>query len=214
MLGLPHEAGRTSPLHVLALGAHSDDIEIGAGGTLLRLLAERPRATVSWVVLSGAPDRADEARASAAAVLGDAASTVRTEAFADGRFPYAGEALKTYFQDSLQGLDPDLILTHRADDAHQDHRLVSDLTRQTFRGGRIAAYEIPKWDGDLGRPNAYVALDDETLARKLAVLHDHFPSQASKPWFEAETFRGLARLRGVEAGVRYAEAFHCQKLVW
>ena len=106
------------------------------------------------------------------------------------------------------------MLTHRRDDAHQDHRVVADLAWQTFRGATIAAYEIPKWDGDLDRPNAYVALDSATLERKLAILADHFPSQRSKGWYDEETFRGLARIRGVEAGAGYAEAFHCAKLVW
>ena len=213
MLGLPHEAGRTVPLHVLALGAHSDDVEIGAAGTLHRLVRERPRSRVTVVVLSGSPDRAREARASADALLGDRAS-VLTETFRDGHFPHDGEALKGYFRDRLQPLQPDLVLTHRSDDAHQDHRAVGELAWQTFRGARIAAYEIPKWEGDLGRPNAYVQLDAGDVEGKLAVLRDHFPSQAGKPWYDEETFRSLLRLRGVECGARYAEAFHCPKLVW
>lgn len=213
MFGLSPEAGRTAPLHVLALGAHSDDIEIGAGGTLLRLLAERPSTVVTWVVLSGSPARAGEARASAAAFLGDCDATVRTESFRDGFFPY-DETLKVFFRDQLQPLAPDLVVSHRRADAHQDHRTVAELTWQTFRGGRIAAYEIPKWDGDLERPNAYISLDATIAERKLAILDRHFASQRSKAWFDTETFRGLLRLRGVEAGVRYAEAFTCSKLVW
>ena len=213
MFGLPHDAGRSAPLHVLALGSHSDDIEIGAGGTLLRLLAERPSTTVSWVVLSGTSDRAGEASASASEFLGSVRATVRTETFRDGFFPH-DENLKEFFQDVLHPLKPDLVLTHRRADAHQDHRTVAELTWQTFRGARIAAYEVPKWDGDLGQPNAYIALDAVTVDRKLRCLMEHFPSQASKPWFDAETFRGLMRLRGVEAGVPYAEGFTCSKLVW
>ena len=213
MFGVPPDAGRTAPLHVLALGAHSDDIEIGAGGTLRRLLAERPQTTVSWVVLSGSPARAAEATASAADLLGDASATVYTESFRDGFFPHDPD-LKAYFRDTLQPLRPDLVLTHRQEDAHQDHRVVAELAWQTFRGARIAAYEIPKWDGDLGQPNAYIALDAEVVERKVSGLLTHFPSQAEKPWFDAETFRGLMRLRGVEAGVSYAEAFTCSKLVW
>jgi len=213
MFGLPPDAGRTAPLHVLALGAHSDDIEIGAGGTLQRLLAERPQTTVSWVVLSGSPARAGEARASAADLLGAAEAAVRTETFRDGFFPHE-VTLKDFFRDVLQPLQPDLVLTHRLADVHQDHRTVAELAWQTFRGARIAAYEIPKWEGDLGQPNAYVALDAELVERKVAGLLEHFPSQAGKPWFDAATFRGLMRLRGVEAGVPYAEAFTCSKLVW
>ncbi|GAB5535124.1 MAG: PIG-L family deacetylase [Rubricoccaceae bacterium] len=213
MFGLPPDAGLTAPLHVLALGAHSDDIEIGAGGTLLRLLGERPQMTVSWVVLSGSPARAAEARASAAEFLSTADATVRTESFRDGFFPRDAD-LKGFFRDVLQPLHPDLVLTHRLQDAHQDHRTVAELTWQTFRGARIAAYEIPKWEGDLGQPNAYIALDAELVERKVACLSTHFSSQAGKPWFDGETFRGLMRLRGVEAGVPYAEAFTCSKLVW
>ena len=213
MFGLPPDAGRTAPLHILALGAHSDDIEIGAGGTLLRLLAERPQAVVSWVVLSGSPARAGEARASATDLLGRATATVRTESFRDGFFPHESD-LKVFFREVLQPLAPDLVLTHRLRDAHQDHRTIAELTWQTFRGARIAAYEIPKWEGDLGQPNAYVALDADVVERKVASLLEHFPSQANKPWFDGDTFRGLMRVRGVEAGVPYAEAFTCSKLVW
>ncbi|MEO0558325.1 MAG: PIG-L family deacetylase [Bacteroidota bacterium] len=213
MFGLPPDAGRTAPLHVLALGAHSDDIEIGAGGTLRRLLGERPQTRVSWVVLSGSPARAGEARASAAAILDGTDATVRTESFRDGFFPHQQD-LKAFFREVLQPLQPDLVLTHRRADAHQDHRTVAELTWQTFRGARIAAYEIPKWDGDLGLPNAYITLDAEVVERKIGGLLEHFPSQADKPWFDADTFQGLMRVRGVEAGVRYAEAFTCSKLVW
>ena len=213
MFGLPHAAGRTEPLHVLALGAHSDDVEIGAGGTLHRLVAERPEARVTVVVLSGAPTRALEARSSAQALLGHRV-TVRTETFRDGLFPHDGEAIKRLFRDDLQPLQPDLVFAHRLDDAHQDHRTVGELAWQTFRGARIAAYEIPKWEGDLGRPNAYVRLDEASVGRKLEVLNQHFPSQADKPWYDDETFRSVLRLRGVECGARYAEAFYCDKLVW
>ena len=213
MFGLSPDAGRTAPLHVLALGAHSDDIEIGAGGTMLRLLAERPQTIVSWVVLSGSPARAGEAKACARDLLGTTEATVRTESFRDGFFPHEPD-LKSFFREVLQPLRPDLVLTHRLADAHQDHRAVAELTWQTFRGARIAAYEIPKWEGDLGQPNAYIALDQATVDRKVGLLQTHFPSQADKPWFDAETFRGLMRLRGVEAGVPYAEAFTCSKLVW
>lgn len=213
MFGLSPDAGRTTQLHVLALGAHSDDIEIGAGGTLLRLTRERPQTRVTWVVLSGSPARAEEARKSAEDLLGRAEVTIRTETFRDGFFPHE-VGLKPFFGDVLQPVQPDLVFTHRLMDAHQDHRTVAELTWQTFRSARIAEYEIPKWEGDLGHPNAYVALDTETVDQKVACLTTHFPSQAEKAWFDAETFRGMMRVRGVEAGVPYAEAFTCSKLVW
>ncbi|MEM1116708.1 MAG: PIG-L family deacetylase [Bacteroidota bacterium] len=203
------------PLRLVAMGAHADDLEIGAGGTLLRLLAERPHTEVVWAVFSASEARAAEARAAADALLADAASArVHVASFRDGFFPTEAEAIKRFAQRELEAVRPHLVLTHRLDDAHQDHRVVAELAWQTFRDATVAAYEIPKWDGDLGPPNAYVVLDDETLARKVELLCQHFPSQHGKAWYDAETFRGLARIRGVEAGARYAEAFHCRKLVW
>jgi LmbE family N-acetylglucosaminyl deacetylase len=216
MLGLTHEIGRSAdaPLRVLVVGAHADDIEIGAGGTLFRLLAERPHTHVDWVVLSGTPERQEEAHVSAEAFLAGVDHAVHLEAFPDGRFALIGTALKDYFASRLQPLRPDLVLTHRRQDAHQDHRAVADLSWQTFRGATLAAYEIPKWEGDLVSPNGYVRLDDDLVQRKVDLLMALFPSQAGKPWFDPELFRGLMRLRGAEAGVRYAEAFTCEKLVW
>ena len=222
MFDLPPDLGRTAaaPLRLVCLGAHADDLEIGAGGTVLRLLAERPHTHVTWAVATGGADRTPvdrgaEARAAAAALLGGAASaTVEVGAFRDGYLHTQAAELKGWAHERLQGARPALVLTHRTDDAHQDHRALGALAWQTFRGATVAAFEVPKWDGDLDRPNAYVALDAETLGRKLAVLREHFPSQRAKPWFDDETFRGLARVRGVEAGVRYAEAFYVRKLVW
>ena len=223
MFALPDALGHdpARPLRLVCLGAHADDIEIGAGGTVLRLLAERPHTHVCWVVLSGGGTaREAEAYASARAFLADAArADVRVDVLRDGLFPQDAEALRAALRAVREAGPADLVLTHRLDDAHQDHRATAEATWQTFRGdaaGRptIAAYEIPKWDGDLGRPNAYVALADTTAARKVTLLGEHFPSQAAKPWFDAETFSALLRLRGVEAGTRWAEAFACQKLVW
>ena len=214
MFGLDPGVGRDRPLRLLCLGAHADDVEIGAGGTVLRLLAERS-VEVTSVVYSGSPERSAEARAAASALFAGAASaTVLTPGFRDGYLPTALAEVKAWTQETLGGLDPDLVLTHRRLDAHQDHRVVAGLAWQTWRRSVIAEYEIPKWDADLDRPSAYVRLDEPTLDRKLAALAEHFPSQHAKPWYDAETFRGLARLRGVEAGCRYAEAFHCSKLVW
>ena len=219
MFALPDALGHDSarPLRLVCLGAHADDIEIGAGGTVLRLLAERPHVHVRWTVLSGGgTPREAEAHASAEAFLvGTADAQVEVHALRDGLFPQDAEALRAILRDLRDAEMPDLVLTHRMRDAHQDHRAVAQATWQTFRGGpTLAAYEIPKWDGDLGRPNAYVALSGAQAVRKADLLAEHFPSQAGKPWFDAETFRGLMRLRGVEAATRWAEAFECDKLVW
>jgi len=203
-------------LSVLCLGAHSDDIEIGAGATLLSLMERGVRLEVHWCVLSAAAEREKEARASAAAFLTQAAGAqVETMSFQDGFFPEQGEAIKSWFE-SLKGRgNPDLILTHRRDDAHQDHRQVCRLTWNTFRDHSILEYEIPKWDGDLGQPNVYVPVSARALDHKIDLLMAHFGTQRSKQWFDAETFRGLARLRGMEcrAPERYAEAFFGRKLL-
>jgi LmbE family N-acetylglucosaminyl deacetylase len=203
-------------LSVLCLGAHSDDIEIGAGATLLSLLDRGVRLDVHWCVLSGAGERELEARASAADFLSLAASaTVEVMSFQDGLFPEQGAQIKSWFEALKQRANPDIILTHRRDDAHQDHRQVSRLAWNTFRDHCILEYEIPKWDGDLGQPNFYVPVSARALQRKIDLLISHFGSQRSKQWFDAETFLGLARLRGVEcrAPERYAEAFFARKLM-
>jgi LmbE family N-acetylglucosaminyl deacetylase len=216
MLSLPLHLGTSEPLRVLAIGAHADDVEIGAGGTVMRLLAERPAAHVKWVVASGAgTPREDEARASACELLAGAGEAcVSVWDFRDGFLPFAA-GVKERFEDELKDFHPHLILTHGRDDRHQDHRLLSDLTWNTFRNGAlIAEYEVPKWDGDLGQPNAFVRLDDRTVDRKVALLERHFRSQAGRPWFGGDTFRALARLRGVECGAPWAEAFECRKVIW
>lgn len=202
-----------APLKVLCIGAHSDDIEIGAGGTILTWLARTDKADVLWCALSGDGARAEEARKSAEDFLhGAGRADIVLGAFRDSYFPYEGAEVKAFVQALRERMAaPDIVLTHRHDDAHQDHRLVSELTWNTFRDSLILEYEIPKWDGDLGRPNAYVALTDEALARKIALLDAHFGTQRSKAWFDEETFRGLARLRGVECRARYAEAFYLRK---
>jgi len=203
-------------LTVLCLGAHSDDIEIGAGGTLLSLLERGIRLDVHWCVLSGGAEREREARASAADFLLAAQSTqVEVMPFEDGFFPEQGKAIKSWFEDLKKRVDPDLIFTHRREDAHQDHRQVSRLTWNTFRDHCILEYEIPKWDGDMGQPNFYVPISAKALTRKIDLLISHFGTQRSKGWFDRETFLGLARLRGMEcrAPERYAEAFFGRKLV-
>jgi LmbE family N-acetylglucosaminyl deacetylase len=202
-------------LSVLCLGAHSDDIEIGAGATLLSLLGRGVRLDVHWCVLSAAGERESEARASATDFLSEAArAQIEILGFRDGLFPEQGEQIKSWFE-SLKGrVEPDLILTHREDDAHQDHRRVSHLTWNTFRDHCILEYEIPKWDGDMARPNLYAPVSARALQRKIDLLISHFGSQRSKQWFDPEIFRGLARLRGMEcrAPEKYAEAFVAKKL--
>jgi LmbE family N-acetylglucosaminyl deacetylase len=202
-------------LSVLCLGAHSDDIEIGAGATLLSLAERRVRLDVHWCVLSGIGEREREAQASAADFLSEAASAkIEVMSFRDGFFPEQGEQIKSWFEALKQRVDPDLILTHSRDDAHQDHRQVSRLAWNTFRDHLILEYEVPKWDGDMGRPNFYVQVSAAALRRKIDLLISHFGSQRAKQWFDAETFLGLARLRGMEcrAPERYAEAFIARKL--
>ncbi len=208
--------GAGQPLNILALGAHSDDIEIGCGGSLLRLLAEHPHSTVHWVVLSGSEARAEEARASANDLLG--AGTQRAivcGGFRDGFFPYQGAEIKDFFEGIKRDFAPDLIFTHRRDDAHQDHRLIAELTWNTFRDHPIFEYEIPKYDGDLGKPNVFIRLSEETCQRKVALLMRHFATQRNKHWFTDDLFLGLLRLRGMEANspTAYAEGFYCRKVV-
>lgn len=202
-------------LSVLCLGAHSDDIEIGLGATLLSMMERGVRLDVQWCVLSGAGVREREARASAESFLSQAASRqIEVMAFRDGFFPEESEAIKMWFEALKERAHPDLIFTHRRDDAHQDHRQVCQLTWNTFRDHCILEYEIPKWDGDVGQPNAYVAVSESAIRRKADLLISHFGSQRSKSWFDSETFLGLARLRGMEcrAPDRYAEAFFARKL--
>ncbi|MGD9979760.1 MAG: PIG-L deacetylase family protein [Hyphomonadaceae bacterium] len=201
-------------LRVLALGAHADDIEIGAGGTILSWIASGAEVSVDWCVLSAPGERAGEARASAMEFLAGAAqSDIHLGQFRDGYFPAERTAVKDWVEGLKRLEKPDVVLCHQRDDAHQDHRLVCELAWNTFRDHLILEYEIPKWDGDLGQPNTYVELNEEILAKKIALLHKHFGTQRSKAWFDDETFRGLARLRGVECRVRYAEAFFARKLL-
>ncbi len=202
-------------ISVLCLGAHPDDIEIGAGATLLTLLERGIRLDVHWCVLSGDGVRDGEAKRSASDFLANAATAqVDVMTFRDGFFPEQGDAIKRWFESLKQQIDPDVILTHRRDDAHQDHQTVNRLTWNTFRDHQILEYEIPKWDGDIGQPNVYVPISAAALTRKIELLMAHFGSQRSKQWFDEETFRGLARIRGMEcrAPERYAEAFVGRKL--
>lgn len=204
-------------LSVLCLGAHSDDIEIGAGGTILSLLAKGALLDVHWCVLSAGNERAEEARRSAEAFLAGATSySIELGAFQDSYFPSQSREIKSWLLALRDKIAPDVIFTHSREDAHQDHREINALTSNVFRDHFIMEYEIPKWDGDLATRNTYVPLSEEALNRKVVLLLQHFASQRSKDWFDAETFRGLARLRGMEcrAPARFAEAFTVRKLLF
>jgi LmbE family N-acetylglucosaminyl deacetylase len=196
-------------LRVLAIGSHADDIEIGCGGTLLRLTQTVEALELHWVVLSAADERADEARASAAAFGAEA----DVQGFRDAFFRY-GPEVKEYFEGLKARLEPDLILTHHGGDRHQDHRLVAELTWNTFRDHLILEYEIPKYDGDLGAPNVFFDLDEEVARRKVELLLESFPSQRGKRWFTEDLFLGLMRIRGMECNSPsgLAEAFYARKL--
>jgi LmbE family N-acetylglucosaminyl deacetylase len=200
---------------VLALGSHSDDIEIGCGATLLALTRTRPEIEVTWVVLGAQGEREREARASAEAFLGAATrSEVIVHGFRDGFFPYVGGDVKDVFEDLKSRLEPDLILTHARHDLHQDHRLVCELTWNTWRDHLILEYEIPKYDGDLGTPNVFVPVSEEVARKKVRLVLDAFESQLAKHWFDEQLFLGLMRVRGMEgrSPSGYAEAFTCRKL--
>ena len=202
------------PLRILCFGAHCDDIEIGAGGTLLRLLAERPGSDVHWVVMSSNPERERETRASAVDFLAAAGqSRVTIQTFRESFLPYRGEEVKDFFEQVKAQAPPDLVLTHHRHDEHQDHRLVAQLTWNTFRDHLILEYEIPKYEGDLGHPNLFVPLPAALAQRKVELILKNYPSQAGRSWFRRETFDAVMALRGVECNAPegWAEAFHCRK---
>jgi len=201
------------PLRVLCIGAHSDDIEIGCGGTLMTLM-RREGLHIDWVVCSGSEKRQEEACHSAADFLGDTAHTQHFGTFRDGFFPYQGGEVKDFFESLKASIEPDVIFVHDRNDLHQDHRLLAELARNTWSDHLILKYEIVKYDGDLGQPHAYVALERDVVDRKIAHLMKHFGSQRSKQWFDEETFRGLMRIRGVECNSPsgYAEAFYARKM--
>ena len=201
-------------LTVLCLGAHSDDIEIGCGGTLLHLRKLYPRLKFHWVVFTAAGLRHDEASKAAGLFTGDCEKVLYLKEFRDGFLPYQGAQVKEFFEELKGLLNPDVIFTQWGNDAHQDHRLLSELTWNTFRNHLILEYEIPKYDGDLGRPNFFVPLETSLVDQKIDHLHSAFGSQRSKRWFDRDTFRGLMRLRGMECNSPsgFAEAFHARKI--
>ncbi len=203
-------------LRLLCIGAHADDIEIGAGGTILRLVAEGRVASVDWLVLAGHGVRADEARAGAEAFLAGAGpATIEIGQARDGYFPAEFASIKDRFEALKARVEPDLVLTHRRDDLHQDHRVTGELTWNTFRHHLVLEYEIPKYDADLAAPNVLVELPAAVLERKIELITGTYRSQSDRTWFTPDTFRGLARLRGIEAasGTGFAEGFFGRKVV-
>jgi len=203
-----------SALQILCLGAHSDDIEIGCGGTILQLLSASADVEVVWVVFSSGREREREAWESAELFLKQAGRRkVLVKNFRDGFFPYEGAKIKEFFEELKQQTNPDLVFTHYRQDRHQDHRTISDLTWNTWRQHLVLEYEIPKYDGDLGSPNCFVALPGEICKRKIKHICDVFQTQSNKPWLTEDTFLAMLRLRGVECAApeKYAEAFYCRK---
>ncbi len=216
MLAATLGATQGAPLTILCLGAHSDDIEIGCGGSLLRLLGERPGSTVHWVVFSAQGEREQEARQSAQAFLAKAGEIrIMLKSFRESYFPYVATEIKDFFEELKQSLQPGLVFCHRRVDDHQDHRTIAQLTWNTFRNHLILEYEIPKYEGDLTTPNLYVPLSTATAQQKVELILQHFRSQAKRSWFRAETFQAVMALRGVECNAKdgWAEGFHARKVV-
>jgi len=215
MIRLALEKNGRTPYRILCLGAHADDIEIGCGGAILEFLLRRRNVEFHWVVFSAENDREREARSSAELFLkGAAKKQVSILGFRNGFFPSQAGEIKEFFEDLKDRLSPDLILTHMRNDLHQDHRVINELTWNTWRNHLILEYEIPKYDGDLGSPNLFVPFGRKTCERKVAYLLRCFKTQRDKHWFTKDTFLGLMRIRGIEANSpgRYAEAFYARKL--
>ena len=215
MMRLNLERAAAGPLKVLCLGCHSDDIEIGCGGTILRLAEDYPGCEFHWVVFSAIGEREGEARRAAELFAGGAGlKGPILKTFPDGFMPFVGAEVKAVFEE-LKSVSPDLVLTHNRKDAHQDHRQIAELTWNTFRNHLVLEYEIPKYDGDLGQPSVFVPLTAEMCNRKIDYLMEAFQSQLSKRWFQRDTFLSLMRLRGMECNAPsgYAEAFYGRKLV-
>jgi LmbE family N-acetylglucosaminyl deacetylase len=216
MLDIQFFNGKENP-KILCLGAHPDDIEIGCGGAVLKLITEIPKIQFYWVVFSGNKERAREARQSASVFLTDAFSkTIKVQQYRESYFPFIGAEIKDFFEEMRKEFSPDLIFTHYMNDAHQDHRLLANLTWNTFRNHFILEYEIPKYDGDLGTPNLYFHLDESVVRKKVGFVCDIFKSQKAKGWFSEETFKSILRIRGIESNSpsKYAEAFYCRKIVF
>jgi LmbE family N-acetylglucosaminyl deacetylase len=216
MIQLNLSGGATGTLNVLCLGCHSDDIEIGCGGTILRLAEQYPASVFHWVVFSAIGVREAEARRGAELFVGPGRLKGPVlKDFPDGFMPFVGAEVKAVFEELKQAVSPDVVFTHNRKDAHQDHCLISELTWNTFRDHLILEYEIPKYDGDLGQPNVFVPLQSELYQKKVRCIMDAFQSQHAKRWFQQDTFLSLMRLRGMECNAPsgHAEAFYCRKLV-
>ena len=215
MMNLSLSGKDGDPAEVLCLGAHSDDIEIGCGGTLLYLKSIQPRLRFHWVVFSALGPRGQEARKAAELFTSGCDKQVVLKEYRDGFLPYSGGEVKDFFEELKHHVNPDLIFTHWNGDAHQDHRLISELTWNTFRNHLILEYEIPKYDGDVGRPNLFVPLEESLCERKMDYLFEAFESQRVKPWFDRATFQALMRIRDMESNSAsgYAEAYHARKVV-
>jgi len=215
MIGIKLDERSAGPLQVLCLGCHSDDIEIGCGGTILRLAEQYPDCVFHWVVFSAIGVRQEEAKQAASLFGGGQLRGLRLMTFRDGFMPFEGAEVKEVFENLKQTISPSLILTHNRKDAHQDHRLIAELTWNTFRNHLILEYEIPKYDGDFGQPAVFVPLSREICEKKIDYLMNSFQSQRAKRWFEEDTFLSLMRLRGLEcnAASGYAEAFYVRKLI-
>jgi len=217
MFKLDFSNSRNSSLRLLCVGAHSDDIEIGCGATVLRLLEEYSNIEVCWVVFGSGEQRGSEARESARLFLEEAKQKkIVILSFRDSFFPYIGTEIKEFFETLKHDFSPDLIFTHYRNDLHQDHRLISELTWNTFRDHFILEYEIVKYDGDLGAPNFFVHLDEDICQKKINIIMECFSTQGSRNWFTADAFLSILRLRGVESNApqRYAEGFYCRKIVF
>jgi LmbE family N-acetylglucosaminyl deacetylase len=215
MIRLKLDLGKKNAPQILCLGCHSDDIEIGCGGSILWLAEQYPECDIYWTVFSATGVREAEARRGAELFTGSRVKAPLLKMFPDGFMPFSGAEVKTVFEKELKQLRPDVVFTHNGRDAHQDHRLISELTWNTFRDHLILEYEIPKYDGDLGRPSVFVPLEAEVYQKKVGYIMDAFQSQCSKRWFQPETFLSLMRLRGMECNAPsgYAEAFYCRKMV-
>ena len=216
MIRLNLDGNDKAELKILCLGAHSDDIEIGCGGTILHLIKQYPRCKITWVVFSAIGERKVEAQHGADGFAGkERVERIDLKDFRDGFLPFVGAEVKGAFEELKQSIQPDLIFTHTRRDAHQDHRQLCELTWNTFRNHLILEYEIPKYDGDLGQPNLFVPLERDEYEKKVKKLMETFGTQRSKRWFDESTFLGLMRLRGMECNSEsgYAEAFHCHKIV-
>ena len=203
--------------NILCLGAHADDIEIGCGGTVLKIIGEVPKSQFRWVVFSGDEERAKEAQRSAALFLKETSrKKLQIQNKRESYFPFIGADIKDSFEELKKEFSPDLIFTHYSKDAHQDHSLLSDLTYNTFRDHLILEYEVPKYDGDIGNPNTYICLDKTIVQKKIDIICSTYQTQSQKQWFDEETFRSILRIRGVEANSpsKYAEAFYCRRMVF